>query len=71
MKKIMLPLILLGVLSSYSIAHEPHEKEIKESSQEEEVNKSSKEKKATGTHHSGRTNSAGCHNEKWGGYHCH
>ena len=70
MKKIMLPLILLGLLSSYSMAHESNEKEVEKSSKEEKVKKSSKEKKVE-TNHSGRTDSAGCHKTSYGGYHCH
>jgi len=68
MNKILLPFVLLGVLSSYSMAHE---KEIEKSPKEEKVKKASKEKKASDVHHSGGTNSAGCHNTSWGGYHCH
>jgi len=68
MKKITLSLLLLGILSSYSIAHESHEKNPKESTNEKKVKKKEKLKEV---HHSGGTNSYGCHKTSWGGYHCH
>jgi len=69
MKKFILPLILLGVLSSYSMAHEPQEKEVK-SSEEVKVKKPSNEEKGIDIQHSGGTNSQGCHAGSRP-YHCH
>ena len=71
MKKFILPLILLGVLSSYSMAHESEEKEVKSSEEAKvKVKNPSNEEKGIDIQHSGGTNSQGCHAGSRP-YHCH